>query len=152
MSYPAALLALLLSSTVATAQTRWLVAPDAGEGPKLGHAEAGSNNFFPLWMYCASESKVIVLNAYVGEQRPAGGRGSFSLTASGEPPVTVAGPVGAEPFDGLFTLEAKIDSGHPLLALLAKGKPMAYVGGTTRTALASSGLVAALQQWRVACR
>ena len=154
MCFPVALAAaLLLSSAVASAQGRWIFAPEAGEGPKFGYvAEAGSNNFFPFWIYCTSDTREIVINAYVGERRPEGGRSSFTLAAGSEPPVTVAGDVAAEAFDGLFTLEAKLPRSHALFAILAKGQPLAYAGGTTRANLGTSGLASTLQRWQVACR
>jgi hypothetical protein len=155
MRFPGPLAAalLLLSTAVASAQGRWSFAPEAGEGPKFGYvAEAGSSNFFPFWIYCASDTKEIVINAYVGERWPAGGRGSFTLAAGSEPPVAVAGDVAAEAFDGLFTLEAKLPRSHALFTVLTKNQPMTYAGGTTRANLGTDGLTAVLQRWMAACR
>jgi hypothetical protein len=148
------LLACLALPAAAFAQASWRFVPDAGEGPKFGALDqAGGNNFFPLWIWCEDgSSRRVVLNAYVGDRRPAGGRGSFSLTAAGEAPVTVSGDVASEPFDGLYTLEARLPWEHPLFVLLARGQPMTYVGGTTRASLGAGSLASVLARWRTACR
>ena len=143
------LIALLLASNAALAQGRWLFSPDGGEGAKFGYvAQPGSNNFSPLWIYCAADTRQVVVTAYVGERRPNDGRGSFTLTAPGEPAVTVAGEVAPEAFDGLYTLAARIARGDPLLALLARAQPMAYTGGTIRANLAANGLPEATRKLR----
>jgi hypothetical protein len=142
-----ALLALLFSTA---AQAEWKFTM-AGEGPKFGPSQGG-NNFFPFWIYCESDTRKIVINAYIGNQRPAGAQASVSLTAAGEPPVTVQGNASPEAFDGLYSLDAELTRTHPLFALLAKGQPLAYAGGTTRVTLDAQGLAATLQRWAAACR
>jgi hypothetical protein len=148
------LLAWLAVPAGASAQASWRFVPDAGEGPKFGSVDqAGGNNFFPLWIWCEDgSSRRVVLNAYVGDRRPADGRGSFSLAVAGEAPVTVSGEVASDPFDGLYTLEARLPWEHALFVLMARGLPMTYVGGSTRANLGSGSLASVLARWRTACR
>lgn len=154
MRWIAPLLVGLLYAFPASAQAQWAVAsgtPSASEGPKFGYISEGSNYFNTLFAYCLRNTNEVMVFADVGDHPATDGNGSFTLTASGEPAVTVQGKIELSMY-GDNWLKARLTLDHPMFELLSRGKPMTFAAGSTRTSLGASNLSATMLQWRNACR